>query len=103
MSFTIAPTNGPDFHAGLSAQNKIHTEITSPPPVQPAANSRVIYTWYCDHNNGSWQYRVGQDWYDFRMPYQGIYTMQAKMEYYREGNRRPYAAFWSNRVRVNAM
>jgi len=100
MIFTIAATNGPDFTAGLSAQNKIHVEVINDLPMEPAANSKLVFTWYCEHNLGSWTFSTGFDWNDFRIPYRGVYQFQAKLEYLRSGRTRPYAAFWSNRISV---
>lgn len=102
MLFTITTMNGPEFSAGLSADNKVHVEITGDLPMEPAANSKLVYTWYCEHNLGSWTAATGVDWNDYRIPYRGVYTMQAKVEYLREGRNRPYAAFWSNRISVHA-
>ncbi|MCB0632213.1 MAG: hypothetical protein R2824_22570 [Saprospiraceae bacterium] len=103
MLFTITTTNGPEYTAGLSADNKVHVEVMGDLPIQPAENSKLVFTWYCEHNLGSWTYGTGFDWNDYRIPYQGVYTMQAKIEYLREGKTRPYAAFWSNRISVHAL
>lgn len=103
MLFNIAAENGPDFPAGLSADNKVHVALAGSLPMEPAADSKLVYTWYCEHNLGSWTASTGLNWNDYRIPYRGVYTLQAKLEYFRSGRQRPYAAFWSNRISVNAI
>lgn len=100
MNFNIAVTNGPEFTSGLTADNKVHVALANGLPMEPAADSRLVFTWYSEHNLGSWTAGTGFDWNDFRIPYKGIYQLQAKIEYFHSGRTRPYAAFWSNRLSV---
>lgn len=102
MIFNITAENGPNFTAGLSAINKVHVAQTGDLPMAPATDSKLVYTWYCEHNLGSWTASTGLNWNDYRIPYAGVYSLQAKLEYYRSGRSRPYAAFWSNRLTINA-
>lgn len=103
MIFAIAAPDGTEFKAGLSAKNKVHVALKDGLPMEPAADSKLVYTWYCEHNLGSWTISTGLDWNDYRVPYKGVYQLQAKLEYFRAGRSRPYAAFWSNRIAIHAV
>ena len=64
MLFNIAVENGTAFNAGLSADNKVHVALAGDLPMPPAADSQLVYTWYCEHNLGNWTASTGLNWND---------------------------------------
>jgi len=99
----IASQNGNQICSGFEMSNCAHIAVVAPPPVPLAANSIMLYTWTAEHANGTWIWHSNHPTRTVPLPFVGQYMIQVKIEYMRKGTKRPYAAFWSNKVYIHGM
>lgn len=100
---TIASQNGNEICAGFTPANCAHIALVSPPPIPVPASSILVYTWIAEHANGSWTWHTNYPTRVIPFPFPGQYRIQVKIEYMRKGTKRPYAAFWSQKLYMQGM
>lgn len=103
MTAVIASQNGNQICSGLESTNCAHVALVSPPPLPVPENTILAYTWTAEHANGSWTWHSNYPTRIIPLPFQGQYKIQVKIEYMRRGTKRPYAAFWSNKLFLQGM
>jgi hypothetical protein len=103
MTVVIASQNGNEICAGFTPANCAHIAVVTPPPLPVSTNSILVYTWTAEHANGSWTWHTNYPTRVIPLPFPGQYRIQVKIEYMRRGTKRPYAAFWSNKLYVQGM
>lgn len=103
MGITIACDNEQDLCAGFEEENEALFAVIGNLPFDPAANTSVEYYWTAEHENGSWTWHTSFPSRRILLPFEGTYAVQCKVMYIRKGKNRPYAAFWSNRIFVEAV
>ena len=104
---TITTDHAAELCAGFPPDHELAVRVTGGPPFQPTANTSVEYYWTADHANGSWSWLTHQPARRIPLPFPGSYHIQLKIMYIRKGRpddqpKRPYAAFWSNKLQVTA-
>jgi len=100
---TIASQNGNQICAGFTAENCAHIAMISQPPLPLPDNSILVYTWTAQHANGSWVWHTNYPTRIIPFPFVGQYMIQVKVEYMRKGTKRPYAAFFSNKLYMQGL
>ncbi len=103
MTATIASQNGNEICSGFTPANCAQVAVMTPPPLPVPANSILVYTWTAEHANGSWVWHSNYPTKMVPMPFTGQYKIQVKIEYMRKGTKKPYAAFFSNKIYVQGM
>lgn len=103
MSAVIVSENGNEICAGFTPANCAHVALMTPPPLPLPENSILVYTWTAEHSNGNWTWHTNYPTRIVPLPFTGTYKIQVKIEYMRKGTKRPYAAFWSNKLFVQGM
>lgn len=99
----IASQNGNEICAGFTPTNCAHIALVSAPPLPVPDNTILAYTWTAEHANGSWTWHTNYPTRVIPFPFPGQYRIQVKIEYLRRGTKRPYAAFWSNKLYLQGM
>ncbi|MDZ4680295.1 MAG: hypothetical protein SH848_00630 [Saprospiraceae bacterium] len=100
MGVVIASQNGNEICAGFTPENCAHVAVISQPPLPVPDNSILVYTWTAQHANGSWTWHTNYPARIIPFPFVGQYKIQVKVEYMRKGTKRPYAAFFSNKLNM---
>jgi hypothetical protein len=90
--------NGDQICQGFSTENQAQLEVSSALPLRLPEQTYVTYTWMSTHANGTKVWDTGLPTRRVPVPWTGEYTVQVQAQYIREGERRPYAVFWSNKV-----
>ena len=103
MTATIASQNGNQICAGLMPANCAHVALVTPPPIPVPANTILAYTWTAEHANGTWTWHSNFPNRVIPLPFPGQYRIQVKVEYMRRDAKRPFAAFWSNKLYLQGM
>lgn len=99
----IVSQNGNQICAGFTAENCAHIEMISQPPLPLPSNSILVYTWTAQHANGTWVWHTNYPTRIIPFPFVGQYMIQLKVEYMRKGTKRPYAAFFSNKLYMQGL
>jgi len=99
----IQSMSGTEVCQGYTSANQAQMQVLSGLPATKPANTYVTYVWTSTHANGTKTWDTNQPTRRVPIPWAGEYTVQVVAHYIREGESRPYAAFWSNRVKVMGM
>lgn len=99
----ISSMNGEEICQGYSSANQAFIQVTAGIPATKPENTYITYIWTSTHANGTKIWDSNQPTRRVPIPWAGDYTVQVVMQYVREGQTRPYAAFWSNKVTVKGM
>lgn len=92
--------NGEQLCQGFASDNQAQLEVVSNLPLRLPELTYVTYTWVSTHANGTKIWDTALPTRRIPVPWVGEYTVQVQAQYIREGERRPYAVFWSNKVVV---
>jgi hypothetical protein len=96
----ISCMNGEEICQGYSSGNQAQLQVMSGLPMTKPENTYVTYIWTSTHANGTKIWDSNQPTRKVPIPWAGEYTVQVAAQYIREGQRTPYAVFWSNKVTV---
>lgn len=97
----ITCTNGNEFCVGLSAESYAQVHIMTPPPIPLPSNSTFTYIWTVKHQNGTtWIWHTNLDCKAIPIPWEGEYTVRVKILYVKKYQNYPFAAFWSNTIKI---
>jgi hypothetical protein len=96
----ISSMNGDEICQGYASDNQAIIQVTSGIPSAKPENTYITYVWTSTHDNGTKVWDTNLSSRKVPIPWTGEYTVQVVMQYVRHGQTRPYAAFWSNKVKV---
>ncbi len=100
----IASNNGTEICQGYTSDCQAHIAIISGLPLSIPENTYVTYVWTSEHANGTKTWESNRQDRKVPIPWEGDYTVQVKVQYVRsqnDNNRyRPYAVFWSNKLKI---
>ncbi len=96
----ISSMNGNEICQGFASDNQAIVQVVSGLPMSAPVGTYVTYTWTSTHANGTRVWDSNRGDRRIPIPWAGEYTVQVQIQYIREGKRRPYAVFWSNKITV---
>jgi hypothetical protein len=93
--------NGSEICCGFSSQSIAQVKVVANPPLPLPSNSAFTYVWTSQHQSGTtWTWYTSVNQRAIPIPWEGEYTVRVQVVYVQILNYTPFAAFWSNTIKI---